>query len=100
MKSEKYIDFICRFLQEKEVGSPIYTSQLAKRLADTYDLTYEKARAVAVDTVTEIVDRKILIDLRVYQSNIYYRTAETPFGEIGINKGKLIADKYLQPDKG
>lgn len=31
---------------------------------------------------------------------IYYRTVITPFGESGINKEKLIADKYLIPNKG
>ena len=33
-------------------------------------------------------------ELRCYQKGVYYRTAATPFGEIGINKEQLIADKY------
>ena len=46
------------------------------------------------------MDKGNLTDLRCYQKGIYYRTAVTPFGEMGISREKLIADKYLLPDNG
>lgn len=47
-----------------------------------------------------MLDGELLPELRCFQKGIYYRTAVTPFGETGINKEKLIADKYLLPDIG
>ena len=38
--------------------------------------------------------------LRYFQKGIYYRTNITLFGETGINKEQLIADKYLLPNRG
>ena len=46
------------------------------------------------------MDGAVLPELRCYQKGIYYRTSVTPFGEVGINKEKLIADKYLLPNIG
>ena len=46
------------------------------------------------------MDRKTIASLRFYQKGIYYKTAVTPFGEMGIDKEQLIARKYLNPDKG
>ena len=40
------------------------------------------------------------IQLRFYWKGIYFRTVTTLFGERGINKESLIADKYLLLDKG
>ena len=39
-------------------------------------------------------------NLRYFQKGIYYRTNITLFGETGINKEQLIADKYLLPNRG
>lgn len=50
--------------------------------------------------VKRILDGRVMPDLRCYQKGVYYRTSVTPFGETGINKERLIADKYLLPDIG
>lgn len=46
------------------------------------------------------MDGNIVPELRFYQKGIYFRTVVTPFGERGIDREKLIADKYLLPNKG
>ena len=50
--------------------------------------------------VKRVMDKGVIPELRCYKKGVYYRTAATPFGEIGINKEQLIADKYLLPDIG
>ena len=57
------------------------------------------AAAVAV-AIKRIQERNLIPELRRYQKGIYYRATQTVFGEVGINKEQLIADKYLLPNKG
>lgn len=95
-----YTSFVCEYLASATVGLPIYTKQIAKNIAASYNLSEKEAAAATAVAVKRILDRELMPELRCFQKGIYYRTAITPFGEIGINKEKLIADKYLLPDIG
>ena len=95
-----YIEFVQDFVNSQPQGAPIYTDMIADALADNYGLEKKKAAAAAAVAVKRIMAGKIVPDLRFYQKGIYYRAADTPFGETGINKEQLIADKYLRDDSG
>ena len=95
-----YTELVQEYLEGKKQGDPIYTEEIAGMLADTNGLEKKQAAAAAAVAVKRIMDGGKLPDLRCYQKGIYYRTAITPFGEVGISKEKLIANKYLLPDKG
>ena len=95
-----YVEFACEMLKQEPVGTPIYTGQIAERIADHFMLKPKDAAAAAAVAVKRIMDGKMIPDLRFYQKGIYYRTIVTPFGERGIDREQLVADKYLLPDKG
>ncbi len=95
-----YTAFVCEQLTAVPAGMPIYTKQIAKKMAEIYDLAEKEAAAAASVAVKRVLDGKLLPELRCFQKGIYYRSVVTPFGETGINKEKLIADKYLSPDIG
>ena len=95
-----YITFAREQLAAVPTGMPIYTAQIAKKIAAIYDLAEKEAAAATAVAVKRVLDGELLPELRCFQKGIYYRTAVTPFGETGINKEKLIADKYLLPDIG
>lgn len=95
-----YMDCICELLAEKPVGIPIYTSEIAAALAKIFDLKEKEAAAATSVAIKRIMDAGMIPDLRFHQKGIYFRTVITPFGERGIDKEKLIADKYLMPNKG
>lgn len=97
---QTYANFVCEHLGGIPVGTPIYTGQVAGMIAAEYKLQKKEASAAAAVTVKRILDGGMMPELRCYQKGIYYRTAVTPFGETGINKERLIADKYLLPDIG
>lgn len=97
---QTYANFVCEQLGGIPVGTPIYTGQVAGMIATEYKLQKKEASAAAAVTVKRILDGGMMPELRCYQKGIYYRTAVTPFGETGINKERLIADKYLLPDIG
>lgn len=95
-----YVDFTCDFLKKAAIGMPIYTSQIAEQLNSAYQLGTKEAAAAAAVAVKRIMDGVLIPELRSYQKGIYYRTSITPFGEVGINREQLIADKYLLPNIG
>ena len=95
-----YTDFVCEQLEGVSAGIPIYTGQIAKKISMAYFLSGKAAAAATAVAVKRIMDSGLMPDLRCYQKGIYYRTVVTPFGETGVNKERLIADKYLLPDIG
>ncbi len=95
-----YIDFTCELLQQVPPGMPIYIRQVAEKIANRFALEMKDAAAAASVAVKRIMDGKIIPELRFYQKGIYFRTVVTPFGEREIDRERLIADKYMLPDKG
>ncbi len=95
-----YIEFIRKQLLCYETGQPIYTGNIAVKLAGQYGLQEKEAAAATSVAFKRIMDNKAVPMLRFYQKGIYYLTALTPFGEAGIDTERLIADKYILPDIG
>ena len=95
-----YTEFIRNYLQQQEPGVPIYIDEIANSMAADYKTDKKKAALATSVAMKRIMDSSMVSDVRCYQKGIYYRTAMTPFGEMGINREKLIAKKYLLPDKG
>ena len=95
-----YTEFVCNQLRDSRVGDPIYTGVIAGRLATTYGLQPKEAAAATAVAFKRIMDDGDIANLRCYQKGIYYLTSVTPFGELGINKERVIADKYLLPNNG
>lgn len=97
---QPYMDFLIEIIEKNNTGTPIYTSVLAEMLAREYALPVKKAAAATAVAVGRILENDRIENLRYYQKGIYYRTKETAFGEVGINKEQLIADKYLNENCG
>ena len=92
-----YTEFICHQLNDFPTGQPVYTGDIAEKLAAEYGLQHKEAAAATAVAFKRIMDDAILPNLRFFQKGIYYFTAVTPFGEVGIDKERLIAVKH--PDK-
>ena len=95
-----YAEYVRNYLKHQEQGAPIYTDEIADAIAADYEIDKKKAAAATAVAIKRIMDKGELPDLRCYQKGVYYRTVVTPFGETGISREKLIADKYLLPDNG
>ena len=95
-----YAEYVRNYLEQQGQGAPIYTDEIADALAADYKIDKKKAAAATAVAIKRIMDKGELPDLRCYQKGVYYRTVVTPFGEMGISREKLIANKYLLPDNG
>ena len=95
-----YISFVLDYLQKQRHGEPIFTEQIASSLAKAFHIPATKAAAAVSVAIKRLLDGGRVPELRFYQKGIYYRTQITPFGELGIDREKLIAHKYLLPNRG
>ncbi len=95
-----YVEFVCEEMSKEKIGITIYSNQMAAKIENAFNLEPKAAASATAVAFKRILDGKAMADLRTYQKGIYYRTVATAFGEIGINKEQLIADKYLLPDIG
>ena len=95
-----YAEYVRNYLEQQGQGAPIYTDEIADAIAADYEIDKKKAAAATAAAIKRIMDKGELPDLRCYQKGVYYRTVVTPFGEMGISREKLIANKYLLPDNG
>lgn len=95
-----YMEFACNIIRNTEIGVPIYTKEIARDIAEEYDINQDEADMRTADVIRDILHSRIVPEFRVYEKGIYYRTTNTPFGELRINQEQLIADKYLLPDIG
>ena len=95
-----YTEYVEKYIEQQPEAVPIFTAEISKKMEGHFQLMPEKATAAASVAVKRIMDRKTIPALRFYQKGVYFKTSETPFGEIGIDKEKLIAHKYLNPDQG
>lgn len=95
-----YTEFICKIIRQQKKREPLYSRTIATFLQEEYNMTYEKAAAACAVAIKRIMTEKTIPELRMYQKGVYYLTATTPFGELGINKERLIEDKYLTNDMG
>ena len=84
-----YIEYVKNYLEQQGQGTPIYTDEITKAVAADYGIDKKKAAAATAVAVKRIMDKGEFPDLRCYQKGIYYRTAVTPFGEMGISREKL-----------
>lgn len=95
-----YTEFVETNLKGFRVSEPIYTGYIAEKLAREYEMPQKEAAAATAVAFKRIMDGKELPELRYYQKGTYYFTSETPFGEVGIDKNRIIEDKYLAGDNG
>lgn len=95
-----YVDFVCEVMNRQETGKPIYISRISEYMVETYQIPQKKAAGAVSVACKRIMDGKLIPELRFYQKGIYYRATVTPFGETGIDKEQLIADKYLINNMG
>ena len=95
-----YIRFIKDYINKQPVTIPICVAEISKTIEKNYSLPLDKAAAATSVAIKRIMDQKAIPELRFYQKGIYYKTIETAFGEMGIDKEKLIAYKYIDHYQG
>lgn len=102
MKKDRktYVDFVIGEIGKASAGDPIYVSDIAEALARYYSIDLKKAAAATSVAIKRVIDNGKVDGLRIFKKGIYYLVKKTPFGETGIDKEKLIFNKYLQNNEG
>ena len=95
-----YAEYVREYIRKQPPGEPVYTSRIAEGLAKAFSADIADTSAAVSVAVKRIRESDTSLKLRCFQKGVYYIAVDTPFGETGINREKLIADKYLLPDMG
>ena len=95
-----YVEYVEKYIEQQPTAAPIFTTEISNKLGGHFQLLPVKAAAATSVAVKRIMDRRTIPALRFYRKGIYYKTIVTPFGEMSIDKEKLIAHKYLNPNQG
>ncbi len=95
-----YIEVVKKYIEQQNIGDPIYVDDIALIVAKHFNLDKKKALAATSVAIKRIMDGNKINNLRFYQKGIYYLCNTTAFGETGINKNKLIEDRYIANDNG
>ena len=74
--------------------------KISHDLATAYGMDEKKAKAATAVAFKRILDNDNDSSLRKYKKGIYYRTEKTSFGEYGIDKKRLIQQRYLDGNTG
>ena len=95
-----YKEFVKGYISDIPISKPIFVSDISRLLKEEYSIPLEKASAAVSVAIKRIRDKGLIPELRFFQKGIYYRTMNTLFGEIGIDKEEIIKRKYLENGKG
>lgn len=100
MTQKTYTQYLQAIIVGFQAGDPILVNMLGRKIAAEYALDEKKACAAAAVAIKRIYDAGTFPELRNFGKGIYYLTKQTVFGEMGINKEKLIEIKYLAGNSG
>lgn len=100
MKQLSYVQYVRNIIDGFHEGEPILIRELGRRIAAEYQTDEQKARLAASNAVKRIMQTDLIPSFRCFGKGIYYLAKQTPFGETGIDKEKLIAMKYLNGHNG
>lgn len=95
-----YLEYVRDEIMKYGKAEPIYSKILARELQHEFGMDHDKAVAACAVAVSRIIKDKEIPELRMYQKGIYYLTAQTIFGELGIDTERLIEDKYIRGEMG
>ena len=94
----KIIEEIQKILLDYPVGEPIFSKDIVKIISDTNDMPLSSVSKYVPVAFRRLMDKGIKV--KRFKKGIYYRYEDCPFGETGINKDKIIAEKYLHGSMG
>lgn len=84
----KIANIVKERIADYEVTEPILVEEIVKDIEEHKDAVYVALNRMAAEGI-----------ISSHAKGIYYKPKKTRFGNIGVNKNKLIEKKYLKKDK-
>ncbi|MBQ9227591.1 MAG: hypothetical protein IJ168_02065 [Eubacterium sp.] len=95
-----YIEYLGELIRNYKYCVPIYSKKLTADFALHYDISRQQAAGAVSVALKRIIERGLIPNLRLHKKGVYYLTQITPFGELSIDKHRLVYDKYISHDNG
>lgn len=95
MKHTGYGKFITEYIKRINPGTPIFTEDTAKEVAERFGTSTEQAKKVVNVTLKRIVDRGNNLLIR-FDKGVYYRPKMTAFGPSKLNPMQVFIETYIK----
>lgn len=93
MKRIGYKQFIAEYISGFPYNVPIYTEDVAKKLANHFVIELEQAKTLVNVNLPRLANTH---DLVRYQKGIYYKAQNTAFGKTKLNPALINRDLYTR----
>jgi len=97
MKRIGYKQFITEYISSLPYNVPIYTKDVARKLANHFVIGLEQAKTLVNVNLPRIAETH---DLVRYQKGFYFKAQNTPFGKTKLNPALINRDLYTRKDGG
>ncbi len=87
MREQGYSTFIKRKIEAEKENCPIFTEDIARQLADEFELELPFAKRLANQNMKRLADEEKLTH---FAKGIYYKPIITPFGKSDLNKENIF----------
>ena len=93
-----YNGYVTNYINGYKAGEPIYIEVIKEEIKNTFkDIEIEKLFL----NINVILNRLVKIGvIKIFYKGIYYKPKTNVFGEMALNRGKVIKDKYIQDKEG
>ena len=88
----RYKQYITQTLEGIPQGIPIYTTDIARKVAERFNIPLSQAKKLVNLNMPRIVDG---LDIERYQKGIYFKSKKTAFGKTKLNPMLVVRDNYL-----
>lgn len=96
-----YKEEIIKYIYEYEKGDPIFIEDIKKHIFNLYNEYNMIEKDKLNKNINVIINRIVKEDIiKMYAKGIYYQPIKNVFGEMPINKNKIIERKYLKDNNG
>jgi len=93
METQGYGKYVADNIEGAPFGVPIYTQEIAEKLALAFHIDIDKAKGLVNVNLKRIADKS---NLERYQKGIYYKAKVTPFGKTKLNPGLIANNAYVK----
>lgn len=93
MKGIGYKQFIAEYISDLPCNVPIYSGDVARKLANNFVIELEQAKTLVNVNLPRLANTH---DLVRYQKGIYYKAQNTTFGKTKLNPALINRDLYTR----
>jgi hypothetical protein len=92
---EKYAPFIAALIEQIPAGTPIFTFEIVKKMAEEFNIELKRAKTIVNTNLNRLKENGVIEN---YRRGIYYKPKNTAFGKSHLNPNQVITKMFVKPN--